>query len=82
MTGGAGGAALAGDTPIRLTSITSIDKHAKTLFSFIRYSPQSIELVGLSDDKLAMLVICIFCSAATSFRINEIPPEIGSVAVC
>jgi hypothetical protein len=55
MTGGADGAALAGTTPIKLTSMTNIEQKAKTFFIFIRYSPQSMKSIELSIDDLFAL---------------------------
>jgi hypothetical protein len=50
MTGGADGAALAGTTPIKLTSMTNIEQKAKNFFIFIRYSPQSMKSIELFVD--------------------------------
>jgi hypothetical protein len=47
MTGGEVGAAPAGTTPSRLTSMTRVELIAKNFFIFIRYSPQSMKSIGL-----------------------------------
>jgi hypothetical protein len=52
MTGGAEGAAPAGTTPIKLTSITNVEQKAKIFFIFIRYSPQSMKSIERTTDEL------------------------------